>query len=367
MNSKSLKILLVSTPIGPLGSGKGGGVELTLNSLVKGLVSLGHKVTLVAPSGSFLSSEDIDVEIKYITGEPQASWQHQRPSSPVVIPFNGVLPRLLEEAIRLGEKADAVLNFGYDWLPIWITPFVRAKIFHLISMGAESKVMKELISDLSISFNSRMAFHSHRQASDYLLADKPFIVGNGLDLNNYDFQPCSEGHLGWAGRVAPEKGLEDAASVANSLGEKLLVWGLIENTEYAEFIENSFPKGTIQWRGFLPTDLFQKEVGRCRAFLNTPKWNEAYGNVVVEAMACGVPVIAYDRGGPGELINSGVNGILVTPDNIEGLINATKKINKIERKSCREWVQDFASIDVFAKKVESWLISDIDSEKFKNK
>ncbi len=119
--------------------------------------------------------------------------------------------------------------------------------------------------------------------------------------------------------MAPEKGLEDAVSVAASLKERLLVWGFIEDQKYASEVEQSFPPGTIDWRGFLPTQQLQNELGACRAFLNTPKWNEAYGNVVVEAMACGVPVIAYDRGGPGELILSGITGWLVPPDDINAM------------------------------------------------
>ena len=119
----------------------------------------------------------------------------------------------------------------------------------------------------------------------------------------------------WVGRtkVAPEKGLEDAAAAAASLGERLLVWGLREDEAYATAVESSVPPGTIDWRGFLPTQELQRELGQCRALINTPKWNEAYGNVVVEALACGVPVVAYDRGGPGELIRSRKHRVAGSP------------------------------------------------------
>ena len=89
--------------------------------------------------------------------------------------------------------------------------------------------------------------------------------------------------------------------------------------------------------------------------INTPKWNEAYGNVIVEAMACGVPVIAYDLGGPGELIEDGFNGFLVRPNDIEGLKKATKSISEIKRKNCRDWFEKKATNKVFAKRVENWL------------
>ena len=94
---------------------------------------------------------------------------------------------------------------------------------------------------------------------------------------------------------------------------------------------------------------------RCRALLNTPKWNEAYGNVVVEAMACGVPVVAYKRGGPGEIIQHGETGFLVKADDKEGLLLYLREIDSINREKCREWVKNNASSNIFADKVVSWL------------
>jgi len=222
-------------------------------------------------------------------------------------------------------------------------------------MGSESSLISNLISKVYLKYPFNFAFHSKIQANDYPFIEKPTIIGNGFELSNYIFQESVEGPLGWVGRVAPEKGLEDAVYVAHKLGEKLYVWGFIEDKIYASKIENLFPKGTIKWMGFLPTDLLQKEVGKCRALLNTPKWNEAYGNVVVEAMACGVPVVAYKRGGPGEIIQHGETGFLVKADDKEGLLMYLKEIDSINREKCREWVKNNASSKIFAEKVVSWL------------
>ena len=360
----SLDLVLVSTPIGYLGSGRGGGVELTMYSLIKGLLSFGHKIVLLAPQGSVLPSDCSDAEIRHVPGIDQPSWQHQKISAPVVIPPDGVLLGLWEQALELGRESDAVLNFSYDWLPIWLTPRVDAQLFHLISMGAVSQVMKTLIGDLSQSAPSRLAFHTYRQASDYELFGDPVVIGNGFDLQHYDFQPAGGGPLGWAGRVAPEKGLEDAVAVAAALGDRLLVWGVIEDSNYAKKIESISPPGTIDWRGFLSTSELQRQLRTCRALLNTPKWNEAYGNVVVEAMACGVPVVAYDRGGPGELIKSGVTGWLVAPDDVSAMTKAASQIGKIDRRECRNWVEKSASHIGFARRVESWVKEGIKAKAF---
>ena len=350
-----MHLVLVSTPIGHLGSGRGGGVELTLASLVRGLLGRGHRLTLVAPEGSVPPAESSELRLETVAGVDQPSWQHADCESPVVIPAQGLLPRLWERALALGADADAVLNFGYDWLPFWLTPHVPQRLFHLVSMGSVAAVIDHQIADLARWNQGRLAFHTQAQANDFELPAPARVVGNGFDLGNYTFQAEVGGPLGWAGRVAPEKGLEDAAAVAAALGESLWVWGVREDQAYAEQVEAGVPPGTIQWRGFLPTEALQRELGQCRALINTPKWNEAYGNVVVEALACGVPVVAYNRGGPGELVQHGRTGLLVPPGDVGALREATLKVASLERSHCRQWVQHHASQEVFAARVEAWL------------
>ena len=143
--------------------------------------------------------------------------------------------------------------------------------------------------------------------------------------------------------------------MANELGEKLKVWGIVQDESYALKIEKMFPPGLLEWKGFLETNELQKELGNCRALLNTPKWNEAYGNVVVEALACGVPVVAYKRGGPSEIIEHGKTGYLAIPDDKDSLLGYLRLVSQIDRKSCREWVENNASSSIFASKVVHWL------------
>jgi len=350
-----MRIILISTPIGFLGSGKGGGVELTLNSLVSGLISLGHSVEVVAPKNSKLHESNVKAKLHFVEGEDQISWQHQNYNSPVIIPDNSLLAGMLEKGIDISKNADVLLNMSYDWLPIWMTLNLHIPIAHIISMGSESSVISNLISKVYAKYPNNFAFHSKMQANDYPFIKKPIIIGNGFNLDNYIFQDSVKGPLAWVGRVAPEKGLEDAVYVADQLGEKLKVWGFIEDEMYASKIKKSFPQGAIDWMGFLSTDELQTELGKCRGLLNTPKWNEAYGNVIVEALACGVPVIAYKRGGPSEIIQHGQTGYLADPDDKKNMLSYVEIIEKIKRQKCREWVEKNASADIFANKVVNWL------------
>ena len=354
-----MKLLVVAPALGPLGSGSAGGVELTLVNLVAGLLQRGHRITVLAAAGSQLDPACAGATLWSCAGSPQATAQHQGREAPIAMPADGLLHRFWRRVLSEGPAAgfEAVLNLGYDWLPLWLTPTAPLPLFHLVSMGSLNEAMDGAIADLGRSHPRRLAFHTASQAADFALPEPPTLIGNGFDLDAYQFCAEPEPLLGWVGRVAPEKGLEDAAAAAAQLGLPLAVWGLVEDAAYAAAVEASVPPGTLQWRGFLPTAALQAQLGRCRALLNTPKWNEAYGNVLVEAMACGVPVVAYRRGGPSELVEPGVNGLLVEPDDVAALAAAVGQVATIDRRACRAWVASHASRAVLAERIEGWLVA----------
>jgi len=350
-----MRLIIISTPIGYLGSGRGGGVELTLDSLVSGLLKQNCIINVVAPMNSRLSESCSSANLFTVEGYEPISWQHQEYYTKTVHSEVSIVNKMLEKALSLIKDCDAIINLSYDLIPISKTLEIDFPILHLISMGDESFEISNIISKVYSNFPNNFAFHSKAQASDYPFIEDPIIVGNGFELSKYTFQDKKGGPLAWVGRVAPEKGLEDAVFVASQIGEKLNVWGIIEDQDYASKITSLYPSGKICWKGFLPTNKLQEELGQCRALINTPKWNEAYGNVVVEAMACGVPVIAYKRGGPGEIIQHGETGFLVKADDKENLLLYVNQIGTINRKKCREWVENNASSNIFAEKVVSWL------------
>lgn len=87
----------------------------------------------------------------------------------------------------------------------------------------------------------------------------------------------------------------------------------------------------------------------------TPRWMEAFGNVAIEALACGVPVIAYRCGGPGEIIEDGKSGFLVEPDSVEGLVEAMAHLDKIDRYACRQRVEAEYSNQAMGDRMELWF------------
>ena len=114
-----MRIVLISTPIGFLGSGKGGGVELTLNSLVSGLVSLGHYIDVIAPKDSKLNENNAKIRLHLLKVKIKLAGSIKIIIS-IIIPDNSLLAGMLEKALEIAKQADILLNLSYDWL-IWMT------------------------------------------------------------------------------------------------------------------------------------------------------------------------------------------------------------------------------------------------------
>jgi UDP-glucose:tetrahydrobiopterin glucosyltransferase len=182
------------------------------------------------------------------------------------------------------------------------------------------------------------------------------VLGNGIPVERYPFVAVGAGDLGWVGRIAAEKGLSAAFAVAERTGRRLRVWGLRQDAEAWDQARRSFPGAEAVYEGFLPTPELAAGLGTCDALLVTPTWVEAFGNVVVEALACGVPVLAYRRGGPAEIVRDGRTGFLVDPGDLDGLVGAVGRIPEIRREACRADAEARWSREAMAERVESWLL-----------
>lgn len=346
-----LKLLLLSTPVGPLGSGLGGGVELTLANLAKALVQQGHQVTIVAPQGSECPSFPL-VELP---GELQITAQSQDWQTPINLPADSVLANMWQYARQVQFEYDMLLNFAYDWLPFYLTPFFHRPICHLVSMGSLSAAMDRAIGQVIHLFPGTIAVHSLAQAATFPFGDRCYCVSNGFDLSPYQFQPVAQQELAWIGRIAPEKGLEDAVAAAQMVGIPLRIMGVVQDEAYWQWVQQCYTEAPIDYVGFLPTRELQAKLGQAKALLMTPHWVEAFGNVAIEALACGVPVIAYRRGGPAEIVHHGKTGWLVEPGSVAGLVDAIHKIDQIDRQHCRQQAETDYSLTAWGKRVEIWL------------
>lgn len=350
---RSLNLLLLSTSVGPLGSGLGGGVELTLKNIARSLAQRGHRITVVAPAESSLEGFPL-VEI---TGDLQITAQSEGRDAWIAMPGNSVLANMWAYTRQVQAEYDLILNFAYDWLPFYLTPFLHCPVAHLVSMGSLTDAMDHAIGQVIEQFPNTVAVHSQAQAKTFPFGDRCHVVGNGFDLSQYTFCPKPDTGLGWVGRLAPEKGLEDGVAAAQKTGIPLRIWGVMQEPAYWRDICNQYPDAPVHYEGFLPTAELQQELGKCQALLMTPRWVEAFGNVAIEALACGVPVIAYDRGGPSEIIQSGKTGWLVEPDNVNELVYAITQLDCIDRATCRQYVEAEYSLEAMGDRLENWFAS----------
>jgi len=353
MNTEYLKILLLSTSVGQVGSGLGGGVELTVLNIAKELHRRGHKIAVVAPIGSVLES----IPVIEIMGDLQVTAQTQDYNSPIVMPADAVLANMWEYARKVQDEWDVIVNFAYDWLPFYLTPFFRTPIAHFISMGSLWRSLDRIAGQTAAQFPGTIGVYTVSQAETFAFALECQLLGSGIDLSLYEFCSQPEPKLAWLGRIAPEKGLEDAVAAAKITGISLKIMGKMQDEDYWQKICADWPEAPVEYLGFLTTTQMQEQVRQCRALLMTPRWVEAFGNVAIEALACGVPVIAYKRGGPAEIVRDGLTGFLVEPDSVNGLVGAIARLDQIDRSACRRQAEVEYSLGALGDRFEHWLKS----------
>ncbi|MFN4278925.1 glycosyltransferase [Thermosynechococcus sp.] len=311
-----------------------------------------HTIHILAPEGSQLP---VAATIEQVPGALQMPAQHQPHDQPITLPPNSVLVNMWARVRQLQDQFDVVVNFAYDWLPFYLTPFLSRPVGHLVSMASVSDVMDQAIASVIEQYPGTIAVYTRTQAATFPFGDRCVCLGSGLDLSLYDFCAEPEDALCWLGRIAPEKGLEDAVAAVNVTRTPLQIMGQLQDLDYWRRIQAEYPAAPIEYLGFFPTREMQARLRRCRALLLTSRWVEAFGNVVIESLACGVPVIAYDRGGPREIIREGQTGFLVAPDSVEALIAAIGKIDQLDRAACRQQAEQEYSLSVYGKRVEQWL------------
>ncbi|HEY9807183.1 MAG TPA: hypothetical protein V6D04_11485, partial [Candidatus Obscuribacterales bacterium] len=226
--NRPLQLLFVSTSVGPLGSGLGGGVELTLHNIAQELLSRGHSLQILAPEGSHLGT----LPILEISGALQTTAQTQLRTDPIVMPGEAVLANMWAEARQVAANYDLLVNFAYDWLPFYLTPFFQRPIAHLVSMGSLTDAMDQIIEQVATQFPKTIGVHSQAQAETFRFAAQCRCLGNGFDLSLYQFCAEPQPWLGWVGRIAPEKGLEDAIAAAQATGMPLKILGAMQDAAY---------------------------------------------------------------------------------------------------------------------------------------
>ena len=187
------------------------------------------------------------------------------------------------------------------------------------------------------------------------------VILNGIDLARFAFapEPESPAYLVWYGRIVPEKGLHFALDAARRVGMPIRFAGPALDREYFD-IEIAPRMGSdAVYLGHLDHTDLSRVIRGATAFLCTPCWEEPYGLVVAEALACGVPVAAFARGAIPEILTPAC-GVLAVPDDVASLADAARRAVTLSRQACRTRAETLCDADRMIDRYEAHYRSRLD-------
>jgi glycosyltransferase involved in cell wall biosynthesis len=300
-----------------------GGTELVISWLCDELVKRGHKVWL-------FSTGDSKTKAKLVPVWPSSLWGANLRNPHAV--FSLMYHKLLE----MQNEFD-IIHDHCEWYTLPFSKFLKPPIVTTLHHPLTEETITLYKKFKNVSFVA-ISKNQRKQAPGVNIVK---TIYHGVPLEKYPFNEKPQNYLLWLSRIGPDKGIAEAIDIAKISGEKLIISGPIlpQYADYFEFrIKPLIDGKKIQ---FVGASDFPKKVElfrNAKAFLFPVKRPEPFGLVVIEAMACGTPVIAFNRGSMPELIKDGETGFLV--DSIEGAVSAIKKIETIKRENCRKWVKE---------------------------
>lgn len=306
-----------------------GGLEAHTHSLASGLKRRGHEVTVFASTAS-----DPGVGLEPICDETSLDALGVEEASDV--PFfkeHHAYLRLMTELRR--RPFDVLHNNSLHYLPVAMADSLSAPMvttlhtppFCWLESGVRLCHTPHAVF-IGVSESIRGAWRR--------ITKIDCVVPNGIDLKRFAFRatPDPEPYLIWFGRIVPEKGLDLAIDAARAIGAKLRIAGPILDVPYYECEIAPRLSEHIVHLGHLSHPELARAVAGARAFLCTPQWEEPYGLVVAEALACGVPVAAFARGAIPEILDRSC-GVLARPNDVGSLASAALAAGQLDRRACR--------------------------------
>lgn len=329
--TRPLRVAVIAAARFPISEPFAGGLESHTWFLARALRARGHAVTVFAAPGS-----DPELGVEYLpvgTVDFSAAARADVSMGPEwwMAEHHAYLSLMLDLADR-PDRFDVVHNNSLHHLPIAMAPMLRTPIVTTLhtppTPWLESAIRAR--PDHGVVF---AAVSAHTAAAWRPVVPDAVVVRNGIDLEGWSAGPGG-GPLAWAGRITPEKGTHLAIEAARIADRPLLVAGPIADRDYWRCEVAPRLGGAIRYAGHLPQRELRDLVAAASAMLVTPCWDEPYGLVVAEALACGTPVAGFAIGALPELVDERC-GRLVPPGDVDALAAAIPEVTALPRSAAR--------------------------------
>jgi len=297
-----------------------GGTERVVHYLTEELVHQGHKVVLFASGDS-----QTRAELRPVVPEALRLAEQRR---------DPVAWGALQLAAVAREAGDFdIVHFHTDFLhfPLW--RHLRTPQITTLHGRLDLPDLQAVYAEFS---DMPVVSISNAQRAPLPMANWVATVYNGVPEDLYDFQPRAGDYLAFLGRMSPEKGAESAIDIARRVGMPLKMAAKVDPVDQAYFDARIRPwleHPLIDYVGEVDEPAKNALLGSAAALLLPIAWPEPFGLVMIEAMACGTPVIAYRRGSVPEVVRDGVTGWIV--DGLDEAVAAVQRIESIDRAACR--------------------------------
>ena len=325
-----MKIAQIAPFEEPVPPKKYGGTERIVYHLTEELVKNGHNVTLFATGDSKTSAKLLPIFPQALRSIKIGQNLKAREAYKLI-----GLAKVIE--ILLKENFDIIHNhIGWRFLP-----FIKI---------LKTKVVTTLHGPLDIGYqrfiyqkfpNSYYISISKNQREPLPKLNFVGNVYNGIDIRSFPFKEKSGNYLAFLGRMSPEKGPLEAIKIAKKMKMKLVMAAKIDVVDKEYFSKKIKPLIDNRMIKFIGEVGHKKKVQllqNAKATLVPINWREPFGLVLTESMACGTPVIAFKRGSVPEVIKDKKTGFIVK--NVDEAVESLKKIDQIDRRDCRKWVEE---------------------------
>lgn len=328
-----LRIALVGPYRYPVREPFAGGLESHVHELAGGLAERGHDVSVFARAGSTGVAPGDELESGW-TPSLAASQDVSMPHLPAMLEhhaYQRLMLRLVHGEAR--RRFDVVHLHSVHHLPVALAPSVPVPVLATLHIPPTAWMESALAvtGGVGASFT---AVSDHVSRAWTVLAERPAVVLNGVDTDVWRPGPGGA-DLVWSGRLVPEKAPHLAILAARAAARRLVIAGPLSDGDYVRRQIAPMLGDDVTYAGHLGQRELARLVGSAAAVLATPDWDEPFGLTVAEALSCGTPVIAFDRGGIREVIGGSGSGILVPPGDVAAMAQAVPIAERIDRRVVR--------------------------------